>query len=93
MGALFGQSAGGGVRYALLVVLGLVGLDAAAHGLVKVAMGPVSMGGGLLADLGLPFPTFLGVMVMLVELIGGILLLVIVVREATSRRGQSPSRR
>ena len=94
MGALFGESVGGGVRYALLAVLGLIGLDAIAHALFKlIQQGPVNLGGGIIGALGLPFPTFIGTVVMVVELIGGILLLVVFVREATSRRRPSPSGR
>jgi hypothetical protein len=37
MGALFGESVGGGVRYALLAVLGLIGLDTIAHALFKLS--------------------------------------------------------
>ncbi len=96
MGALFGESVGGGVRYALLAVLGLIGLDAIAHALFKLViliLGPGNLGGGVIGALGLPFPTFIGTVVMVVELIGGILLLVVLVREATSRRRPSPSGR
>ena len=93
MGALFGESVGGGVRYALLAVLGLIGLDAIAHALFKLIQGPANLGGGVIGALGLPFPTFLGTVVMVVELIGGIVLLVVFVREATSRRRPSPSGR
>jgi uncharacterized membrane protein YphA (DoxX/SURF4 family) len=90
MVALFGEPVGGGVRYVLLVVLGLVGLDAVAHGLFKLVQGPATLGGGIIGGLGLPFPTFFGALVMGVELIGGILLLVVLVREATL---PPPSRR
>jgi uncharacterized membrane protein YphA (DoxX/SURF4 family) len=88
-----GRSVGGrGVSYPLLVVLGLVGLDVVAHGLEKlgrlILIGPDELGGGIIALLGLPFPTFLGVVVMLIELIGGILLLVALAREAMTRRGR-----
>ena len=87
------RSVGGrGVSYPLLVILGLVGLDAVAHGLDKllrlIIAGPEILGGGIIAFLGLPFPTFLGVVVMLIELIGGILLLVALAREAMTRRGR-----
>ena len=89
--ALFGESAHTGVRYALLVLFGLVGLEAVARGLLKllqlVLLGPTSLGGYTIALLGLPFPTFWGVVVMLVELIGGILLLAGVVWEVTNRWG------
>ncbi len=90
MGARFGESAGSGVRYALLAVLGLVGLDTLAHGLHKLILGPAMWGGGLIEGLGLPFPTFFSAVVMVVELIGGILLLVVLVWEATSPRRASP---
>ena len=87
------RSVGGrGVGYPLLVILGLVGLDAVAHGLDKllrlIIAGPEILGGAIIASLGLPFPTFLGVVVMLIELIGGILLLVALAREAMTRRGR-----
>jgi uncharacterized membrane protein YphA (DoxX/SURF4 family) len=95
MEALFGESAGTGVRYALLVLFGLLGLDAVARGLQKlvqlVLTGPAGLGGGTIELLGLPFPTFLGVVVMLVELIGGILLLASVLWEATNQAGRRPS--
>ena len=92
-----GRSVGGrGVSYPLLVILGLVGLDVVVHGLQKLVRlildGPETSGGGIIALLGLPFPTFLGVVVMLIELIGGILLLVALVREAMTRRGGSSRR-
>ena len=93
MGALFGESVGGGVRYALLAVLGLIGLDAIAHALLKLIQGPANLGGAIIGALGLPSPTFLGTVVMVVELVGGILLLIVVVREATSQRRPSPSGR
>jgi uncharacterized membrane protein YphA (DoxX/SURF4 family) len=92
MEALFGESAGAGVRYALLVLFGLLGLDAVVHGLDKLAAkGPADLGGGMIEGLGLPFPTFLGVVVMLVELIGGILLLVGIVWQVTNQVGRRPS--
>ena len=75
MGALFSEYSElvrEGVRYALIVVLGLVGLGTVVHGLAKLAQGPANLGGGMLEGLGLPFPTFLGVVVMLVELIGAL---------------------
>ena len=89
MEALFGESARGGVRYALLVLFGLLGLDAVAHGLIKLAQGSANLGGGVIAHLGLPFPTFMGAMIMVVELIGGILLLVGIVWEVTYQVGRS----
>jgi uncharacterized membrane protein YphA (DoxX/SURF4 family) len=90
MGALFSEYSElvrRGVSYALIVVLGLVALDAVAHGLTKLARGPATLSGGLLEGLGLPFPTFFGVVVMLVELIGGIVLLIGLVWEVMPRRG------
>lgn len=94
MGVLFGESVGGWVRYAQLVVLGLVGLVAVAHGLEKLLLvGPANLGGGLTSGLGLPLPMLLGNVVMLVELIGGILLLAVLVRGATTRGRPSPSGR
>ena len=93
MEALFGGSAGAGVRYALLVLFGLLGVDAVAHGLRKlvqlVLTGPAGLGGGIIELMGLPFPTFLGVVVMLVEVIGGILLLVGIVWVETKQGGRS----
>ena len=89
MGALFSKYSKlvrRGVSYALIVVLGLLGLDAVIHGLAKLAQGPANMGGGMLEGLGLPFPTFFGIVVMLVELIGGIVLLIGLVWEVTPRR-------
>jgi uncharacterized membrane protein YphA (DoxX/SURF4 family) len=95
MEALFGASAGAGVRYALLVLFGLLGLGAVARGLLKlvqvIQMGPGVLGGGAVALVPLPFPTFFGVVVMLVELIGGILLLVGVVWGATKQGGRRSS--
>jgi len=41
----------------------------------------------MIEGLSLPFPTFFGVVVMLVELIGGIMLLIGLVWEVTPRRG------
>ena len=38
MEALFGESAGAGVRYALLGLFGLLGLDAVARGLQKLVL-------------------------------------------------------
>jgi uncharacterized membrane protein YphA (DoxX/SURF4 family) len=90
--ALFGESAAAGVRYAMLVLFGLLGLDAVVRGLDKLASkGPANLGEGLIWNLGLPFPTFLGIVVMLVELIGGILLLAGVVWEATYLGRRRPS--
>ena len=92
MGALSGGAVGRGVSYPLLVVFGLVGLDAVAQGLKKLVLlifvGPEVLGGGIIAFLGLPFPAVLSVVVMLIELIGGILLLVALVRAAMTRRGR-----
>jgi uncharacterized membrane protein YphA (DoxX/SURF4 family) len=90
MGALFGEYSElvrEVVRYALIGVLGLVGLDSVVHGLAKLAKGPANLGGGVIEGLSLPFPTFFGVVVMLVELIGGIMLLIGLVWEVTPRRG------
>src|SRR5215210_6981796 len=71
MGALFSEYSElvrEGFRYALIGVLGLVGLDSVDHGLAKLAKGPANLGGGMIEGLSLPFPTFFGVVVMLVEL-------------------------
>jgi uncharacterized membrane protein YphA (DoxX/SURF4 family) len=76
-----------GVRYALIGVLGLVGLDALVDGLAKLAQGPANLGRGMIESLSLPFPTFFGVLVMLVELIGGIVLLIGLAWEVTPRKG------
>ena len=76
-----------GVRYVLIGLLGLVGLDAVLHGLAKLVQGPANLGGGVIEGLSLPFPTFFGVLVMLVELIGGIVLLIGLVLEVAPRRG------
>jgi uncharacterized membrane protein YphA (DoxX/SURF4 family) len=90
MGAHFGESVSGGVRYALLAVLGLVGLDTLAHGFYKLIGGPAVWGGGVIEGLGLPFPILFGAVIMVIELIGGILLLVVLAWEATAPRRSSP---
>ena len=49
MGALFSEYSKlvrRGVSYALIVVLGLLGLDAVVHGLAKPAQGLANLGGG-----------------------------------------------
>src|SRR5215203_629450 len=65
MGALSGGAVGRGVSYPLLVVFGLVGVDAVAQGLRKLVLlifaGPESLGGGIIAFLGLPFPALFSV--------------------------------
>lgn len=90
MGALFSEYSElvrEGVRYSLIGVLGLVGLDALVDGLAKLAQGPANLGGGMIESLSLPFPTFFGILVMLVELIGGIVLLAGLAWEVTPRKG------
>ena len=95
MEALFGESASAGVRYALLVLFGLLGMDAVARGLLKlvrvIQIGPASLGGGIIELVSLPFPAFFGGVVMLIELIGGILLLAGVVWEALKQGGRRSS--
>src|ERR687894_579264 len=58
-----------------LVVRVIVGVIMAAHGWQKLAGGPANFG-GFLAQLGVPLPTLMGYVVTLVELVGGILLIV-----------------
>src|SRR3712207_7961984 len=53
----------------------IAGLIMAAHGFQKLQAGPGNFG-GFLAQLGVPLPTLMGYVVTLVELVGGILLIV-----------------
>ncbi len=53
----------------------IVGIIMAAHGLQKLAMGPAMFGEGMLSELGVPAPVFFGWVVTLVELGGGVLLI------------------
>ena len=62
-------------EFAPLVVRVIVGVIMAAHGLQKLLAGPGSFG-GFLAQLGVPAPTLMGYVVTLVELGGGILLII-----------------
>src|SRR5215216_6401956 len=61
-------------EFAPLVVRLIVGVIMAAHGLQKLLAGPGSFG-GFLVQLGVPAPTLMGYVVTLVELGGGILLI------------------
>ena len=58
-----------------LVVRVIVGVIMAAHGWQKLAGGPANFG-GFLAQLGVPLPTLMAWVVTLVELVGGVLLIV-----------------
>jgi putative oxidoreductase len=62
-------------EFAPLVVRVIVGIIMAAHGFQKLQAGPANFG-GFLAQLGVPLPTLMGYVVTLVELLGGILLIV-----------------
>ena len=62
-------------EFAPLAVRAIVGVIMAAHGLQKLLAGPGNFG-GVLAQLGVPAPTLTGYVVTLVELGGGILLVV-----------------
>ncbi len=62
-------------EFAPLVVRVIVGVIMAAHGLQKLLAGPGNFG-GFLAQLGVPAPTLMGYVVTLVELLGGILLII-----------------
>lgn len=60
-----------------LIVRVIVGVVMAAHGLQKLTeMGPSTFGRMMLAELGVPLPVFFGYFVTLLELAGGILLVV-----------------
>jgi putative oxidoreductase len=58
-----------------LIIRVVVGVIMAAHGYQKLTGGPVNFG-GMLAQLGVPAPTFMAYVVTVVELVGGILLIV-----------------
>lgn len=60
--------------YAPLVIRVVVGIVMAAHGLQKLRGGPAAFG-GFLESLAVPFPTFMAYVVTIVELVGGILLI------------------
>ena len=62
-------------EFAPLVVRAIVGVIMAAHGLQKLLGGPANFG-GVLGQLGVPAPTLMAFVVTLVELVGGILLVV-----------------
>jgi putative oxidoreductase len=62
-------------EFAPPVVRLIVGVIMAAHGLQKLLEGPANFG-GFLAQLGVPAPTLMGYVVTLVELGGGILLII-----------------
>jgi putative oxidoreductase len=62
-------------EFAPLVVRVIVGVIMAAHGLQKLLAGPANFG-AFLAQLGVPAPTLMGYVVTLVELGGGILLII-----------------
>src|SRR5215210_4692451 len=75
MGVLFGGSVRGAAGYAPLVVRVLAGVIMAAHGWQKLQGGPSGFGQAL-AGLGVPLPELMAYVVTLVELIGGVLLIV-----------------
>jgi putative oxidoreductase len=62
-------------EFAPLIVRIVAGIIMAAHGFQKLQAGPGNFG-GFLAQLGVPLPTLMGYVVTLVELLGGILLIV-----------------
>ena len=62
-------------EFAPLVVRIIAGIIMAAHGFQKLQAGPGNFG-GFLAQLGVPLPTLMGYVVTLVELGGGILLII-----------------
>lgn len=60
-----------------LAVRVIAGIIMFAHGLQKlIQVGPGNFGGQVLAGLGVPLPVFMGYVVTLVELVGGLLLIV-----------------
>ena len=75
MGVLFGGSVRGAAGYAPLVVRVLAGVIMAAHGWQKLQGGPSGFGQAL-AGSGVPLPELMAYVVTLVELIGGVLLIV-----------------
>ena len=89
MGAFFNRSPRGvGTKYASRAVRVLIGAEVAGHGVYKLVK-PPDIGGGIVADLGLPWPRFTGTVIMLVEILGGILLIVDSVHEQKTRRQRS----
>ena len=59
-----------------LIIRVIVGVIMTAHGLSKLMGGPAAFGQGMLGQLGVPLPVLMGYVVTLVELGGGILLIV-----------------
>ncbi len=71
-----GLSPGGRIAdFGPLLARVIVGVIMAAHGLQKLVMGPGAFGSSMLGAMGVPFPTFMGYVVVFVELVGGILLI------------------
>ena len=62
--------------YAPLVLRIALGVIMAAHGWSKLNGGPANFGNGMLAQAGIPAPVLFGWIVTLVELVGGLLLIV-----------------
>ena len=62
--------------FAPLVARVIVGTIMAVHGWQKLSMGPANVGQGMLANLGVPLPLFMGYVLTFTELIGGILLII-----------------
>src|SRR5918911_3803871 len=62
--------------FAPLVARVIVGAIMAVHGWQKLSMGPANVGQGMLANLGVPLPLFMGYVLTFTELIGGILLII-----------------
>lgn len=58
-----------------LIIRVVVGVIMAAHGYQKLMGGPANFG-GMLGQMGVPAPTFVAYVVTIVELVGGILLIV-----------------
>ena len=85
MGAFFNTSPRGVVaRYPSQAQRGA---EVAGHGVYKLVK-PPDLGGGIVADLGLPWPRFMGTVIMLVEILGGIMLIADSVHEQ-----KTPTRR
>ena len=59
-----------------LIVRVIVGVIMAWHGWQKLDGGPANFGNGLLDGLGIPFPVFMGWVVTLLELVGGVMLVI-----------------
>lgn len=75
MGALSLSPASRLAGFAPLIVRVIVGVIMAAHGWQKLVGGPGNFG-GFLQQLGIPLPGLMGYVVTLVELVGGLLLIV-----------------